>query len=146
MGLTTLPNPKGVLKTSSPKSIQTVVVGTTPTSPSVHANQTTIEHNNIINGSIHRNGNVGHQIDGGHPKLQTNSNQIGRIVNNGKLTSKNLNNNINSAVLTATKSVAANLPIDDNHRSVEALGVLIQYLVFDVSIYNKFFFFRIYFT
>lgn len=54
---------------------------------------------------------------------EANSNQISKILNNG--------HNLNGFVSTASKGV--NVCLNNDGNGVEALGVVIQYLVFHVS-------------
>ncbi len=78
-------------------------------------------------------------------KAHTNANQVDRIVNNGKI--DNCLNGIGSArsVITATKATSTIDVVDANlvraNKGVVALGVLVKYLVNDVSIQVQSFFF-----
>lgn len=147
MGLTTSPSLKTTVsaKTSS-KSIRasTPPLGITASStPAPELNNGVNSTSTKVNG-LQRNGLV-HKVAavGEHKISITNSNQIGRIANNTRLALSDLNTSTavaellstSNGISTANKSVAVNLPpLDDpKNLSVEALGVLIQYLVFHVS-------------
>lgn len=143
MGLTTSPSLKNTVST---KTTAKSILASTPPLGTAVSTPTTDLHNGVNGTSakangLQRNGFVQKvAVVGEHKTSITNSNQIGRIANNSKLDLNattavaELLANSND-ILTATKSVAANLPpLDDpSNLSVEALGVLIQYLVFHVS-------------
>lgn len=149
----------GLSTTPSLKSNSAVVTSSATKTKSIHHQQ---QSSPQVANNHH---NHHHQIEGGLPPTPppitngcssvaatgqhklSNSNQIGRnIVNNARKLTSNEKTAVNEAVVaaatTATKSVAANFPpfIDPSDVSVEALGVLIQYLVFHVSLFNNFLF------
>lgn len=142
VGLSTSPSLKSAVSAKTTlKSISAStppLVSSTPTPPSELHNGvnvvTSVKANNL-----QRNG-IAHKVSvvGEHKTSITNSNQIGRIANcelYASATVAQLLATSSNAISTADKSVAANLtPTDDrSNLSVEALGVLIQYLVFHVS-------------
>lgn len=146
VGLTSSPS----LTVTAKKSSKSIYASTPPLGTAASTLTPTSELSNGLNSTsaksngLQRNGfgpKAG--VVGEHKTSITNSNQIGRIANNCKLALIDLNASTPDAeflatsngISTANKSVAANLPsLDDpNNLSVEALGVLIQYLVFHVS-------------
>lgn len=112
--------PKGTI---SPKTTQRAI----PSHTSSHSIQNATHHGNDIvqTDRIFNN------------KAHTSANQVDRIVNNGKI--ENCLNGIGStrSVITATKATSTIDVVDANlihaNKSVVALGVLVKYLVDDVS-------------